>query len=83
MNKTEKQKLIVGLIVTALLVAVIVAILSADKSGKVHGEYILITELPAGTDIQPGASVILAGQKAGEVDKVSLSGPKSAVQVKK
>jgi len=82
LNETERQRLIVGIIVFVALVGAVTAILWAQRSGMTEGEYILITELGADTKIQSGTTVLIGGQKAGVVDKVTAVPERAALAVR-
>ena len=82
MNESEKQRLYVGIVVTAFIVAISIAILWGQRSGVLRGEYILLTELSKESAVSVGALVFMNGEKVGSVEKVSPSEVEGKVAVR-
>lgn len=67
------EQLRVGLLVLGILAAAAVALLLVGRSGNVFGErYQLVTLVRSAAGLVPGATVQLAGQTVGQVNRVDL-----------
>ena len=63
----------VGLLIVAILAMTAVALLLVGRSGNVFGDrYQLVTLVRSAAGLVPGATVQLAGQTVGQVDRVEL-----------
>lgn len=82
MNDTEQKRLYVGLVVAALTIGAFLAILLGGRSGGIHGEYLLLTELPTDTKIKTGTPVIMEDEEVGKVTRASRTSDKARTAVR-
>lgn len=71
MNRIEKQKFIVGLVVTIVAVCLGAALVKARLIKGNRGECIILTELKMPPGIKVGDVILLEGVVVGAVEKVS------------
>jgi len=82
MNDTEQKRLYAGLVVAALIIGASLAIFLGGRSGGIHGEYLLLTELATEVEISAGTPVIMKGGQIGEVTRVYRMSGKDKVAVR-